>query len=86
MKLTEGFCTKIAKLTQQYEDDDTSLPINNLIRSVRMERNNEQPQNIRSKIGKQQIRLNNLNQENGASTWHTPLSLPLKNEGCAFTK
>ena len=86
MKLAEGLCTKIAKLTQRYEAHDTSLPINNLIRSVRIERNNKQPQNIRSKLGKQQILLNNLNEENGASTWLTTLPLPLKNERCVFTK
>ena len=78
----QGFCTKIINQTRQYESDDKSLAIQNVIRSSRMERNEGQLQNIRPNLSEQQILLINLNQENGGSTWLT--TLPLKNEEVCF--
>lgn len=54
------------------------------MKSAWQEQNKEQLQNIRSKLSEKEIWLNNLNQENGASTYLT--TLPLRTEGYVLTK
>ena len=76
-------CSKIIQQTCQYENDEKIQSIKLEIRSARLKRNNEK-QNIRSQMIDKQIRLNDLNQETGASTWLT--TLPLKEEGYTLTK
>ena len=66
---------KIINQSRQYEADDNSLAIKNEIRSTRVERNKEQLQNIRSNMSEQQIQSNNINQENGGTTWLTTILL-----------
>ena len=69
VKLTKGLCTKMINQIRQYEADNKSLVIRKESRSAIMERNQEQLQNIRFKLSDQQIRLNDLNQENDESAW-----------------
>ena len=84
VKLTEGLCSKIIQQTRQYDNDGKIQSINLKISSARLKINNEKLQNIRSQMLDKQIRLNDLNQETGASTSLT--TLPLKEEGYALTK
>ena len=42
-----------------------------------MKQNKERLQNVRSNLSKEKIRLNDLNQENGASTWLVTLPLEI---------
>ena len=54
------------------------------IKSQKQQKHEAKLENIRSYLTKEQIRLNNLNEEHGSSSWLT--TLPLSEEGYDLTK
>ena len=60
--------------------------VQNIKRKIRSQKQQKQAklQNIRPYLTEEQIRLNNLNQEHGSSSWLT--TLPLSEEGYDLTK
>ena len=69
---------------RQYEPDEEIQTIKNRIHAAKVEQNKQKLDAIRSHMNSKLLRTNDLNQESGASAWLT--TLPLKQEGYAFTK
>ena len=69
---------------RQYEPDEEIQAIKNRIHAVRVEKNKQKLDVMRSHMNSEQLRTNDLNQETGASAWLT--TLPLKQEGYALIK
>ena len=61
-----------------------SKDLSKRIMSKKQHKHQAKLENIRSCLRKEQIRLNNMNQEHGSSIWLT--ALPLSEEGCDLIK
>ena len=82
--LTEDLRTKIIQQQRRYDTDNNSNEIKAKIKSSKQSRNQQLLHDIRSELNDQQIRLNNINRELGASSWLT--ALPIKDEGYVMCK
>ena len=84
-QLTEEHVSLITRQERTYNIEKESL--NNIKHKIKLERqtcNQQKLVNIKSKLTTQQCRLNDINIEQGASTWLT--TLPIKDEGYMLNK
>ena len=85
--LTKTLCHKIIIQDREFNQTDHSINSNktkNKIKAEKTKRNQQNLEMIREEINDNQKRFNDLNREEGASTWLT--TLPLKDEGYSMTK
>ena len=75
-----------ARIMKQELQLSSETDVQNIKRKIRSQKQQKQAklQNIRPYLTEEQIRLNNLNQEHGSSSWLT--TLPLSEEGYDLTK
>ena len=84
-RLTEEHVSLISRQERSYQIQNEGL--NDIKKKIKLERqkyHQEQLVNIRSKLTSEQCRLNDINTEQGASTWLT--TLPLEDEGYMLNK
>ena len=82
--ITENLRNNIIQQNRQYEIDQDMQKKKNNIKFNRSKRNQKELENIRKDLNENQITLNNINQEIGASSWLT--TMPIKEEGYVITK
>ena len=82
--ITETLTMKVIYQERRYEEDPSIKDVKNKITKMRQQRQFEILHKVRNELTEQQLRLNDLNQENGASIWIS--SLPLEDEGYVITK
>ena len=82
--LTENLRTKIINQERKYNVDENTKKIKEKIKSSKRSRNQLLLDDIRSKLNNNQLKLNNINREIGASCWLT--TLPIKDEGYVLCK
>ena len=82
--ITENLRNNIIQQNRQYEIDQDMQKKKNNIKCNRSKRNQKELENIRKDLNENQIKLNNINQEIGASSWLT--TMPIKEEGYVITK
>ena len=75
-----------ARIMKQELQLSSETDVQNIKRKIKSQKQQKQAklENIRPYLTEEQIRLNNLNQEHGSSSWLT--TLPLSEEGYDLTK
>ena len=68
----------------QLSSETVAQNIKQQVKSRKQLKHQAKLENIKSYLTEEHIRLNNLNQEHGSSSWLT--TLPLLEEGCDLTK
>ena len=81
---SKDLSTRIMKQEIQLSSETDVQNIKQKIKSQKQQKHQVKLENIRSYLTEEQIRLNNLNQEHGSSSWLT--TLPLSEEGYDLTK
>ena len=79
LMLSKDLSTRIMKQEIQLSPETDVQNIKRKIKNQRLQKHQAKLENIRSYLTEEQIRLNNLNQEHGSSSWLT--TLPLAEEG-----
>ena len=82
--VTENLTTRIVNQEHQYHHDVEITKKKNAIKNKKHERVGEILDDLRKNLRPEQVRLIEINQETGASSWLTVL--PLKEEGYIFNK
>ena len=82
--LSKNLSTRIMKQEIQLSSETDVQNIKRKIKNQKQKKHQAKLENIRSYLTEEQIRLNNLNQEHGSSSWLT--TLPLSEEGYDLTK
>ena len=82
--LSKDLSTRIMKQEIQLSSETDVQNIKRKIKNQKQKKHQAKLENIRSYLTEEQIRLNNLNQEHGSSSWLT--TLPLSEEGYDLTK
>ena len=82
--LSKDLSMRIMKQEIQLSSETDVQNITQKIKRQRQQKHQAKLENIRSCLTEEQIRLNNLNQEHGSSSWLT--TLPLSEEGYDLTK
>ena len=82
--LSKDLSARIMKQELQLSSETDVQNIKRKIKSQKQQKHQAKLENIRSYLTEEQIRLNNLNQEHGSSSWLT--TLPLSEEGYDLTK
>ena len=84
LMLSKDLSTRIMKQEIQLSSETDVQNIKRKIKNQKQKKHQAKLENIRSYLTEEQIRLNNLNQEHGSSSWLT--TLPLSEEGYDLTK
>ena len=84
MTLSKDLSMRIMKQEIQLSSETDVQNIKRKIKNQKQKKHQAKLENIRSYLTEEQIRLNNLNQEHGSSSWLT--TLPLSEEGYNLTK
>ena len=84
LMLSKDLSTRIMKHEIQLSSEIEVQNIKQKIKSQKQQKHQAKLENIRSCLTEEQIRLSNLNQEHGSSSWLT--TLPLSEEGYDLTK
>ena len=82
--LSKDLSTRIIKQEIQLSSETNVQKIKQKIKSQKQQKHQAKLENIRSCLTEEQIRLNNLNQEHGSSSWLP--TLRLSEEGYDLTK
>ena len=82
--LSKDLSTRIMKQEIQMSSETDVQNIKQKIKSQKQQKHQAKLGNIKSCLTEEQIRLNNLNQEHGSSSWLT--TLPLSEERYDLTK
>ena len=82
--ITENLTARIAQQEHQYLRDTELSKKKNAIKTKKRERIEKVLEDLRKNLRPEQIRLIDINQETGASSWLT--TIPLKEEGYMFNK
>ena len=82
--LSKDLTTKIINQQPQLATNNNAKKIKSKIKLTKMQHHNEELQKLRSAFSDEQKRLNELNREQGASSWLT--TIPLSEEGYDLTK
>ena len=82
--LSKDLTTKIINQQPQFATNSNAKKIKSKIKLTKMQHHNEELQKLRSTFSDEQKRLNELNREQGASSWLT--TIPLSEEGYDLTK
>ena len=82
--LSKDLSPRIMKQETQLSSETDVQNIKRKIKNQKQKKHQAKLENIRSYLTEEQIRLNNLNQEHGSSSWLT--TLPLSEEGYDLTK
>ena len=82
--LTQNLCNKILQQDRKYKSDDIVKDIKSKISTSRKNRNEEILQELRKNMSQHQQRLNDINQEPGASSWIS--TMQLETEGYVLNK
>ena len=82
--VTKQLCEKIIQQERQYDLDNKIKEIKNKITRTRLTRYHQILVEVRADMNENQQRLNDINQEPGASSWIS--SLPLEDEGYVLNK
>ena len=82
--LSKGLTTKIINQQPQFATNHNAKTIKRKIELTKMQHHNEELQKLRFTFSDKQKRLNELNREQGASSWLT--TIPLSEEGYDLTK
>ena len=82
--LSKDLSTRIMKQEIQLSCETDLQHIKREIKNQKQQTHQAKLENIRPYLTEEQIRLNNLNQEHGSSSWLT--TLPLSEEGYDLTK
>ena len=84
LMLSKDLSTRIMKQEIQLSSETDVQNIKRKIKNQKQKKHQAKLENIRSYLTEEQIRLNNLNQEHGSSSWIT--TLLLSEEGYTLTK
>ena len=84
VKVTENLRNRIIQQERRYAHDVNESEIKNKIKSSRIQRNKHLLEEIRTVMNDQQRCLNDINREDGSSSWLT--TIPLKDEGYILNK
>ena len=82
--LSKDLSTRITKPEIQLSSETDVQNIKRKMKNQKQKKHQAKLENIRSYLTEEQIRLNNLNQTHGSSSWLT--ALPLSEEGYDLTK
>ena len=82
--LSKDLTTKIINQQPQFATNNNAKKIKSKIKLTKMQHHNEELQKLRSTLSDEQKCLNELNREQGASSWLT--AIPLSEEGYDLTK
>ena len=82
--LSKDLTTKIINQQSQFATNNNAKKIKSKIKLTKMQYHNEELQKLRFTFSDEQKRLNELNREQGASSWLT--TVPLPEEGYDLTK
>ena len=84
LMITEKLKNNIIQQEYQYQHDYENIKKKNQIKNRKREKYKNTIINLKNELNKNQTRLMEINQENGASSWLT--ALPLKDEGYVLNK
>ena len=82
--ISKDLTSRIVNQHRQHQSNENVNQIKNKVKLMKLQHHQEQLNELRRKFGDQQKRLNELNQEQGASSWLT--TLPILDAGYDLTK
>ena len=82
--ISKDLTSRIVNQHRQHQSNENVNQIKNKVKLMKLQHHQEQLNELRLKFSDQQKRLNELNQEQGASSWLT--TLPILDEGYDLTK